>query len=322
MNGIPLTRYQVTRITYYARIALVILVVVFFSGNLIKALIKKRVVVNPAAYELKDGFPLFSSSGDYISLVRNYPHDFGVRVRIHRVQGGESFWMIAHNYRISVDTIIAANPFLKSLDAHEGDEIVVPLEEGVLLPVDQFTDAWRMARRLGLDGSIRGDYRHGIFDLFSLDQMRFAFFPNCRPSLVNAQMESLYDIKRQFQAPVLGYFTSMFGMRQDSHYGGMAFHNGIDISGRVGDQIRPVRSGIVSFEGWMDGYGKTIIIQHEDGYVSMYGHLNKIFVKKGDLVGKKDIIGHLGTTGRSTGPHLHFVMKRHNEFINPLLFIW
>ncbi len=322
MNGIPLTRYQVTRITYYAKFALISLAAIFLLGNTIKAIIKDRVTVNPVAYELKDGFPLFTSAAEYIRLVKTYPHDFGVRVRIHRVSGGESLWMIAHRYHISVDTIIAANQFLTSLDAREGDEIVVPLEEGVLMPVDQFTDAWRMARRLGLDGPIRGAYMHGVFDLFSLDQMRFAFFRNCKPALVNAQMESLYDIKRQFQAPVLGYFTSMFGMRHDSHYGGMAFHNGIDISGRIGDLIRPVRSGIVSFDGWMDGYGKTIIIQHEDGYVSMYGHLNRIFVKKGDLVGKNDIIGHLGTTGRSTGPHLHFVMKRHNEYINPLLFIW
>jgi murein DD-endopeptidase MepM/ murein hydrolase activator NlpD len=322
MNGIPLTRYQVSRITYYMKYALIFFVVVFLSGNIIKAVIKKRVLVSPAAYELKDGFPLFTNAGEYLKLVREYPHDFGVQVKMHRVQGSESLWMIAHNYRVSVDTIVAANPFLKSLDAREGDELVVPLEEGVLLPVDQVTDAWRMSKRLGHDGPIRGDYKHGIFDLFSLDQMRFAFYRNCRPILVNAQMESLYEIKRQFQAPVLGYFTSMFGMRHDSHFGGMAFHNGIDIAGRVGDRIRPVRGGIVSFEGWQDGYGKTIIIQHEDGYVSMYGHLNRIFVKKGDLVGKKDIIGHLGTTGRSTGPHLHFVMKRHNEFINPLLFIW
>ncbi|HPA73088.1 MAG TPA: LysM domain-containing protein, partial [Spirochaetota bacterium] len=187
MNGIPLTRYQVTRITYYAKFALISLAAIFLLGNTIKAIIKDRVTVNSAAYELKDGFPLFTSAAEYIRLVKTYPHDFGVRVRIHRVSGGESLWMIAHRYHISVDTIIAANQFLTSLDAREGDEIVVPLEEGVLMPVDQFTDAWRMARRLGLDGPIRGSYMHGVFDLFSLDQMRFAFFRNCKPALVNAQ---------------------------------------------------------------------------------------------------------------------------------------
>ncbi len=322
MSWIPLTRYQVTRLSYYSKVGAALLVAVFLSGNLIKALIKDRVAVKPSSFVLVDGFPVFTDAEEYIRLIKSYPHDFGVPIRVHQVRSGESLWMIAHNYRISVDTIIAANPFLTSLETRGGMEIVVPLEEGVLLPIDQITDAWRMSRRLSNDGPIRGAYRHGIFDLFSLDQVRFAFFKNCRPVLVNERMESLYEIKRQFQAPVFGYFTSMFGMRHDSHYGGLAFHNGIDISGRIGDPIRPVRGGIVSFEGWMDGYGKTIVIQHQDGYVSMYGHLSKILVRKGDIVEKRDVIGQLGTTGRSTGPHLHFVMKRHGEFINPLLFIW
>ena len=212
MNGIPLTRYQATRMTYYVKIAAVAVIAVFLSGNLIKSIIKNRVTVNPASYEIKEGIPLFHSAEDYLALVKSYPHDFGVRVRIHRVRPGESFWMIAHNYRVSVDTIIAANPHLVSLDAREGDEIVVPLENGVLLPVDNFFDAGRMSGRLNHEGPIRGDYHHGVFDLFSLDQIRFAFFPNSRPVLVNARMEQLYDIKRQFQAPVFGYFTSMYGM--------------------------------------------------------------------------------------------------------------
>ncbi len=322
MNGIPLTRYQATRLAYYVKIAAAVVITVFLSGNSIMSIVKDRVTVNPASYEIKEGFPLFHSAEDYLALVKSYPHDFGVRIRIHRVRPGESFWMIAHNYRISVDTIIAANPYLVSLDTREGDEIVVPLENGVLLTIDNFFDAMRMSGRLNHEGPVRGDYLHGIFDLFSLDQIRFAFYPNSRPVLVNAGMERLYDIKRQFQAPVFGYFTSMYGLRHDSHYGGMSFHRGLDISGRTGDPIRPVRRGIVSLEGWQTGLGKTIIIQHQDGYVSMYGHLSKIMVKKGDLVEKNDTIGQLGSTGRSTGPHLHFEMKRHGESINPLLFIW
>ncbi len=322
MNGIPLTRYQVTRLIYYLKMGALAFLAIIVLGNIIVAVMKDRIVVPAGSYVLKDGFPLFTSAPEYISLVKRYHKDFGVQVKIHQIRSGESLWMIAHQYKISVDTIIAANPYLSSLSTEGISELVVPLEEGVLVPVDNITDVWRMKRRLPHKGQVRGAYRHTAFELLALDEIRFAFFPNSRPVLVNEHMEALFEIKRKFQAPVFGYFTSMFGMRQDSHYGGMAFHNGIDIAGRIGDPIRPVREGIVSFEGWKDGYGKTIVIQHEEGYVSMYGHLSKILVKKGDLVDKQTIIGHLGTTGRSTGPHLHFIMSRHGEFINPLLFIW
>ncbi|MCX7678551.1 MAG: LysM peptidoglycan-binding domain-containing M23 family metallopeptidase [Spirochaetes bacterium] len=322
MNGFPLTRYQVSRIIYYAKSIAVIVVIIFLIVNIVVALVKKRVEVAPNSYILKGGFPLFVSASDYLSLIKAYPRDFGVQIEIHQVKSGESLWMIAHKYGISIETIIASNPFLSSLSTEGITELVIPLEDGVLLAIDDMFDAWRMKWQLSYKGKIRGDYYHHFYELFALDKIRFAFYPGCRPLLVNEHMEALFEIKRKFQAPVFGYFTSMFGMRHDSHYGGMAFHNGIDIAGKVGDPIRPVREGIVSFEGWRDGYGKTIVIQHEEGYVSMYGHLSKIFVKKGDLVSKETVIGLLGTTGRSTGPHLHFIMSRHGEYLNPLLFIW
>ncbi len=169
---------------------------------------------------------------------------------------------------------------------------------------------------------MRGDYLPWIFDLFTPDDIRFAFFKNSKPVIVNASIQHLYDIKRLFQPPVVGYFTSWYGMRYDGHYGGMSFHNGIDISAQIGTPIRPVREGIVAFTGWKDGYGYSIIIHHLDGYISFYGHLRKITVRKGEMVSKSDTIGLLGTTGRTTGPHLHFIMMRHGSYIDPLLFIW
>ena len=114
----------------------------------------------------------------------------------------------------------------------------------------------------------------------------------------------------------------MFGDRIDPIYNSSNFHNGIDIKAKMNSKYYPAREGVVSYTGWRSGYGKTIIIQHHDGYSTLYGHSNKIKVKTGDWVNKTSVIGLVGSTGRSTGPHLHFTLMKHGKFLNPLLHIW
>ncbi len=317
-----MNRYQFEQLTHAVKGLLIAFVLVLIIGNIINGIIKDTVRVSKESYTLRDGFPQFTSEEAYLKLVKSYPHDFGVRVEVYKMKKGESFWDVARQRRISIDTVIAANPFLKSLESSEGMEVVLPARDGVLLPIDNFTDVRRMRRMLSDCTKVTGQYMHGMFDLFAKDDMRFAFFNGARPAIVNRNLERLYEVRRNYQAPVLGYFSSMFGMRDESGNSDLSFHNGIDISAPLGTPIRPVREGIVSQTGWQDGYGRTVFIQHCDGYVSMYGHLQNIYVEKGQRVEKQKIIGTIGSTGRSTGPHLHFVMTRHGQYINPLLFIW
>jgi len=79
---------------------------------------------------------------------------------------------------------------------------------------------------------------------------------------------------------------------------------------------------MVIFTGWRGGFGNTVMIQHDEGYTTLYGHLSSISVKVGAWVTKDDIIGQVGSTGFSTGPHLHFTVMKHGQDVNPLLFIW
>jgi len=118
--------------------------------------------------------------------------------------------------------------------------------------------------------------------------------------------------------PVQGWLSSGFGWRNDPFTHKRAFHYGIDISAPWGTSIRAAAQGKVTSAGWNDGYGLTIEINNGYGYVTIYGHLSKILVKKGAWVNKGDIIGRLGSTGRSTGPHLHFEVHRNKKAINPL----
>lgn len=95
-------------------------------------------------------------------------------------------------------------------------------------------------------------------------------------------------------------------------------HNGIDIGGKIGSTIYSTASGRVKFTGWKGGYGKTIIIQHDNGTESLYAHLSNIKVTNGQYIQQGAMIGLMGATGNVTGPHLHFEIRKNNKSINPL----
>ena len=95
-------------------------------------------------------------------------------------------------------------------------------------------------------------------------------------------------------------------------------HHGTDFGARRGTPLLAVNAGKVSFAGWMGGYGRVVKIRHGGGYESLYAHQSRIRVKRGQVVKKGQTIGYVGSTGRSTGPHLHFGLKRHGRWINPM----
>ncbi len=95
-------------------------------------------------------------------------------------------------------------------------------------------------------------------------------------------------------------------------------HHGTDFGARKGTPLLAVNSGRVSFSGWMGGYGNVVKIKHSGGYESLYAHQSRRRVKSGQQVKKGQVIGYVGSTGRSTGPHLHFGLKKHGRWINPM----
>jgi murein DD-endopeptidase MepM/ murein hydrolase activator NlpD len=118
--------------------------------------------------------------------------------------------------------------------------------------------------------------------------------------------------------PAKGKFTSNFGSRKNPFGRGIGFHQGIDIANSSGTNILAAGKGVVTFSGTKNGYGKVIIIKHGYGYETLYGHNQTLLVDVGDKVDKGQIIGKMGSTGRSTGPHLHFEIHKDGEPIDPL----
>jgi murein DD-endopeptidase MepM/ murein hydrolase activator NlpD len=115
--------------------------------------------------------------------------------------------------------------------------------------------------------------------------------------------------------------SSPFGIRTDPIVHEAAMHTGIDFRGDTGDPIRATASGTVTVAGWSGGYGKMVEIDHGNGLTTRYGHLSEIDVDVGDTVRAGGIIGRLGSTGRSTGPHLHYEVRVKGEAVDPQKFL-
>ncbi|MDO8461538.1 MAG: M23 family metallopeptidase [Deltaproteobacteria bacterium] len=121
--------------------------------------------------------------------------------------------------------------------------------------------------------------------------------------------------------PVKGWVTSEFGMRHSPLHPGMDRHEGLDIAAQWGTAVSAPADGVVSFAGYKGGLGKTVVIQHGFGIISVYGHTSALFVKAGDRIKRGVRIASVGSTGASTGPHLHYEIHVDGIAVDPMQYI-
>ncbi len=133
-------------------------------------------------------------------------------------------------------------------------------------------------------------------------QMQEEVFPDGRP------------IKR-------GWISSYYGTRTNPFTGKLQFHKGMDFAAKSGSDVLAVAGGVVTWSGKRYGYGELVEVNHGNGYVTRYGHNSKNLVKVGDMVKKGEVISLMGSTGRSTGPHVHFEVLKNGRQINPVKFV-
>jgi murein DD-endopeptidase MepM/ murein hydrolase activator NlpD len=118
-----------------------------------------------------------------------------------------------------------------------------------------------------------------------------------------------------------GFISSYFGEREDPFDGREAFHKGVDFAGDKGSSVVAVAAGVVTWAGERSGFGKLVEISHGDGYVTRYGHAERTLVTVGQTVTRGQPVALMGSTGRSTGPHVHFEVLRNGRQVDPLSFI-
>lgn len=137
--------------------------------------------------------------------------------------------------------------------------------------------------------------------------------------LVNRKIQS--DVFLAGRPIKKGWMSSRFGLRNDPITGKRAWHNGVDFAGSEGDPVVTVAAGVVVYAGPRNGYGKMVELNHGGGYATRYGHHKELIVQVGDIVKKGQVVGLMGSSGRATGPHVHFEVFKNGRVVDPSSYI-
>jgi len=270
------------------------------------------------------------------------------KLKTYIVKEGDCLWSIARAHDLLVADLYAANPDLKSERLDIGQELKLGTVEPVLsivttstvvkresipyeVQVEYDPRLWRGETRIlqaGKDGEAEVVYKvtrkNGVIVSKEVVSKRVLKEPVAK--VVARGTRQMVAMARSFTIsrgsgsgvltwPVHGRISSGYGWR------GREFHAAIDIATSRGTPVRAAASGRVVSAGWCGGYGYTVVIDHGDGLATRYAHLSKITVRNGEKVSRGTVIGNVGSTGRSTGPHLHFEVMVNGKKVNPLNYL-
>jgi murein DD-endopeptidase MepM/ murein hydrolase activator NlpD len=229
----------------------------------------------------------------------------------YTIQKGDIIGDLATAFGLNQDTLISANNIKNTRLIQIGQVLKIPNQDGVFYTVKEGDTVESVAGRYHLDPHAI----QTVNELFSneLNPGAALFIPGGRLDWVNLQ-EINGDL---FIWPVPGYITSPYGYRNSPFNGARQFHSGLDIGSPSGTPVKAAMSGRVSAVGWDDILGNYAVVSHHSGYRTLYGHMSVVRVKPGAYVGVGERIGDVGSTGLSTGPHLHFTVYKDGKTVNP-----
>ena len=234
----------------------------------------------------------------------------------YRIRPGDMIGLIAEKYDISQDTLISVNNIRASRLIQPGQYIKIPSEEGILYTVKK-----------------DGETPESISQKYEVDAVKCAFVNKLELDsplkagnsifVPGAEMDSitLSEINGDlFRKPIHGWYrlTSYFGWRPSPFTGRRSWHGGLDMACPAWTRIYAAMGGRVAETGYNNTYGNYVIINHMNGYKTLYGHMIRIDCVKGQWVNTDTVIGRVGSTGASTGPHCHFTVFKRGKMVNPL----
>ena len=225
----------------------------------------------------------------------------------------DTFWTILSRTSLNLDTVMTVNNLSGPWDVKPGAPLYLPNMRGVIYEVMRGDTIQSIARNFG----VRPEMILAANRIESLTK-KFLFIPGGE---VTSLERSLF-LGTGFAAPLAHLRrTSGFGLRRDPISGESSFHTGVDLGCAVGTPVYAARAGRVVSAGYQGNYGQLVVVEHPCGYYSYYGHLSRIKVRPGQQVGPNDIIAMSGNTGRTTGPHLHFEIRKNAKPVNPVILL-
>ena len=277
-----------------------------------------------------------------------------IRTKTYVVVQGDSLWSIANSQNVELDTLIGSNTFKTSARLRPGATLRIPNQEGIFYVMKKGETIEAVSKRYSVSmNKIRQvNAEKNVASLKTGDEI---FLPGARPEgLVEHTDVKVAEVKKSapaktakapavkpaqktekpsgsevavrrakggFRWPIMGRINSPFGWRQHPITRRKDFHTGIDIKAERNDPIKAAGGGKVLYSGWMGGYGKVLVIEHPNGQSTLYAHCSTLLAGKGASVSSGQLVAKIGTTGRSTGPHLHFEVRNGNSPVNPIKYL-
>ncbi|PIE98431.1 MAG: peptigoglycan-binding protein LysM [Treponema sp.] len=236
---------------------------------------------------------------------------------VYIVKKGDIVGEIAERYGVSQDSIISLNKLKNTRTLQIGQILKIPSLDGIVYTVkkgdtpDSIADDYKISlEKITLVNNIENN---------NLTAGSVVFLPDAKLDWVTVQ-EINGDL---FVTPLRASYrvTSGYGWRRDPFSRRRSFHNGVDLAAYWGAPVHSALAGTVIATGYSRVYGNYVIVRHHSGYQTMYGHLASILVRRGAYVTAATKIATVGSTGRSTGPHLHFTVYKNGATINPFV-VW
>jgi murein DD-endopeptidase MepM/ murein hydrolase activator NlpD len=255
----------------------------------------------------------FSGMGSGLSYLQESEIVSTVTSQDYQVKDGDTLSEISKAYNINVGTLISYNKIEDVRRIWVGANLKIPDTDG--LP-------YKVKKGDSLD-SIASNHQVSLNNILDANNLDSEIISEGDQLFIPGAQISDYDYKKAtgtlFIYPTSGKLSSPFGYRSDPFTGVRRMHYGVDLANRVGTTVKATMSGTVVVIGDQSlGYGNYIVIRHDRGFQSRYGHLNKIIVRNGQRISQGQKIGEMGNSGRSTGSHLHFSLYKNNVPVDPL----